>query len=117
MEPKRNSHRYQWVKFLEHWGLTVVVLIVAVSVEVFFFLFDLIGRLRVWCFAVSIALMFSSVGLLLFAKLPVLRSNRFFTFGVKTAPANLARCYRWSWALFLAGVALALGLLFSTSGS
>jgi hypothetical protein len=57
--------------------------------------------------------MLTGAVLLLQAKMPVYRSGRFFTFGIKSVPAHLAGRNRWGWRLFLAGTAVALCLMLS----
>jgi hypothetical protein len=61
--------------------------------------------------ACSIALQIIGATLIAYAKLPLYRSGRFFTFGVKSISAPLTAHYRWGWRVFLLGVTLSLGLL------
>ncbi len=51
--------------------------------------------------------------LIAYAKLPVYRSGRFFTFGLNSVPEHLRGFYRWGWRVFLFGVVLSLCLLLS----
>jgi hypothetical protein len=59
------------------------------------------------------ALLFSGAGLILYAKFPLYRSGRFFTFGIRSIPQGFKGAYRWGWRIFLFGVALSVCLLLS----
>jgi hypothetical protein len=99
--------------FLEHWGMTLTVLIVVIVSQIVMFFFNLSGQPWIYFFLASIVLLISGAGLIVWAKLPVYRSGRLFTFGIKSVPKNLAGCYRWGWRVFLFGVVLSLCLLLS----
>jgi hypothetical protein len=77
------------------------------------FLSQLSGAPWIWFFTASFAFMISGGSLLFYAKLPLYRSGRFFTFGAKSVPQHLAGFYRWGWRVFLFGVVLGLCLLLS----
>lgn len=64
-------------------------------------------------FVTNVVLVFSGAGLILYAKYPVYRSGRFFTFGIGSIPQGLKGFYRWGWRIFLFGVALSLCMLLS----
>ena len=113
MEPRRHSDSYQWLKFLEHYGLLLNVLLIFVVVEVLLFFVSLTGTAWVCFLAGSFALMVAGGALIIYAKLPAYRSGHFFSFGVKSVPEHLARHYRWGWRVFLAGMVLGLCLLVS----
>jgi hypothetical protein len=100
--------------FLEHWGFVVVAVIAILVSQILMFFMRLSGAPWIWFFVASFALMTVGGGLMCYAKLPVYRSGRFFTFGVKSVPEHLAGHYRWGWRLFLFGVVLGLCLLLST---
>ena len=99
--------------FLEHWGFVVVAVIAVLASQVLMFFMRLSGTPWIWFFVASFALMTAGSGLICYAKLPVYRSGRFFTFGVKSVPEHLAGYYRWGWRVFLFGVVLGLCLLLS----
>lgn len=105
------------MKFLEHWGMFLttlaVVLVASISLSILNFFMRLHGPAWVLFLGVSFAFMLSGSALIVWAKPPAYRSGRFFTFGVKSVPGDLARHYKWGWRLFLFGVALSLGLLLS----
>ncbi len=118
MPSANNNDHYQWVKFLEHWGLFLtmlaVVLFASLSLSILSFFKTLHAPAWLLLLGVSFAFILSGAALITWAKLPAYRSGRFFTFGVKSVPGDLARHYKWGWRLFLFGVALSLGLLLST---
>jgi hypothetical protein len=111
MDTHRPSNGLQ--TFLEHWGgvLTAVVSIFASKALMYFT--RLTGAPWIWFFVASFALLIVGGGLIIYAKFPVYRSGRFFTFGVKSVPEHLRAVYRWGWRVFLLGVVLALCLLLS----
>ena len=113
METKGHSDGYQWVKFLEHWGMLLAVLIAVITSQVFLFFMNLSGAPWIYFFIASFVLLFSGAALIVYAKFPVYRSGRFFTFGVKSVPEHLTGYYRWGWRVFLFGVVLSLCLLLS----
>jgi hypothetical protein len=96
--------------FLEHWGILITVLIALVAGK---FITWLSGAPWVWFRAAAFAFMIGGAGLIGYAKLPVYRSGRFLTFGVKSVPQQLRGYYQWGWRVFLFGVVLALFLLLS----
>lgn len=99
--------------FVEHWGLLLTAVIAVLGSQVLLFFTRLSGTPWIWFFVASFALMAAGGGLIVYAKLPVYRSGRFFRFGLKSVPEHLQRFYRWGWRVFLFGVVLALCLLLS----
>lgn len=111
MESRGKDGGYE--TFLEHWGTTLVFLTIAALCTVFDFFLNLSGAPWIRLFIAGLVLLISGAGLILFAKIPVYRSRRFFTFGVKSVPEGMTGYYRWGWRIFLIGVAVSLGLLLS----
>jgi hypothetical protein len=99
--------------FLEHWGLTISMLIIAAGAQFFLFFTNLTGKPWIYFCLAGMAMQVIGAALILYAKFPVYRSGQFFTFGVKSIPEHLARFYRWGWRIFLFGVVLSLCLLLS----
>ena len=99
--------------FLEHWGFLVGALSVFVFTKVLDFFFNLNGELWIYLFAASMGLLITGAGLIFFAKIPVYRSGRFLTFGLKSIPRRLVVFYKWGWRIFLFGAVLSLLLLLS----
>ncbi len=113
MEPKGHGDGYQWAKFLEHWGMRLPALIAFIAVQVLMFFMNLNGTQWIYFFVASLGLQFSGGALIVYAKFPVYRSGRFFTFGARSVPQHLQGYYRWGWEVFLFGAVLGLCLLFS----
>src|SRR5579863_4334370 len=115
METKKNSKGLR--TFFEHWNIAFVAVAVAVvavvASQVLEFFSRLCGTPWICFFVAAFALMIFGGGLIGCAKLPVYRSGRFFTFGVKSVPEHLRRCYHWGWCVFLFGVVLSLCLFLS----
>ncbi|MCX6855069.1 MAG: hypothetical protein NTV80_09205 [Verrucomicrobia bacterium] len=111
MDTHRQSNGLQ--TFLEHWGFLLTAVVAILVSQVFMFFTRLTGAPWVWFFVASFALLIFGGCLIGYAKLPVYRSGRFFTLGVKSVPEDLRAFYRWGWRVFLFGVALSLCLLLS----
>jgi hypothetical protein len=99
--------------FLEHWPLLPVAVIAVLTSQVLMFFTRLSGTPWICFFVASFALMIVGGSLIAYAKFPVYRSGRFFTFGLKSVPEPLKGFYRWGWRVFLFGVVLSLCLLLS----
>lgn len=113
MRSHKTNDSYQWIPFLEHWGMLLTVVAVFLAMQVFLFFVNLTGTAWICFLAGSFTLMLSGATLIVYAKTPAYRSGRFFTFGVKSVPEHLVRHYRWGWRLFLAGMVVGLCLLLS----
>jgi|GEM_PF-2104892 len=112
MERRKNGNG--WETFFEHWGLFLPMTVIGITASMVLpFLGNMSGTRWICFFIASTVLLFLGAGLILYAKFPVNRSGRFFTFGVKSVPEHLAGFYRWGWRLFLVGVGLSLWLLFA----
>lgn len=109
----RQSHSNGWETFHEHWGMVITVLVALVAGRALDFFMGLSGTPWICFFVASVALLVVGAALIGYAKLPVYRSGRFFTFGVKSVPDRLHGLYRWGWRVFLFGVVLSLCLLLS----
>jgi hypothetical protein len=99
--------------FLEHWQFVSFAVVAVVATCVLDFFTELSSTPWICFFAASFALLAFGGSLIGYAKFPVYRSGRFFTFGVKSVPGHLAGYYRWGWRVFLFGVVLSLCLLLS----
>jgi len=104
---------YQWKKFFELWGLFPIVIVAMLFNEVLEYFMNLSGAPWICFFIASFALLMLGAAMIGFAKLPAYRGGRFFTFGIKSVPEQLAGHYKWGWRLFLFGVILSLCLLLS----
>jgi hypothetical protein len=111
MDTHRQSNGLQ--TFLEHWGFLLTAVVAILASQVLMFFTRLTGAPWIWFFVASFALLIVGGCLIGYAKLPVYRSGRFFTFGVKSVPERLRGFYRWGWRAFLFGVVLSLCLLLS----
>ncbi len=111
MDTHRQSNGLQ--TFLEHWGFLLTAVVAILASQVLMFFTRLTGAPWIWFFVASFALLIVGGTLIGYAKFPVYRSGRFFTFGVKSVPEHLRGFYRWGWRVFLFGVVLSLCLLLS----
>jgi hypothetical protein len=99
--------------FLENWGGLLIILIALITSQILMFFINLRGKPWIYFSIAGMVLQVLGAALILYAKLPVYRSGRFFTFGVKSIPKHLAGIYRWGWRVFLFGAILSLCLLLS----
>ncbi|MEI8291031.1 MAG: hypothetical protein WCH99_16320 [Verrucomicrobiota bacterium] len=111
METQKDSRGLR--TFLEHWNFAFVAFFAIVASQVLEFFSRLCGTPWIAFFVAGFALMVLGGGLIVYAKFPVYRSGRFFTFGIKSVPEHLRRVYRRGWSVFLFGVVLSLCLLLS----
>jgi hypothetical protein len=111
MEHRRQSNGLE--TFLEHWGFFVVAVIAFLASQVLIFFMRLSDLPWICFFVAGFAFWILGGGLIGYAKFPVYRSGRFFTFGVKSVPERLVGYYRWGWRVFLFGVVLSLCLFLS----
>ena len=111
MEYRRETNGLR--TFLEHWGVLSAVFTIIAGVAAYSFFISLRGEPWIHFFFLSQSLLILGAGLIVHAKVPIYRRGRFFTFGPKSIPKNLAGWYRWGWRLFLFGVALSLCLFLS----
>ena len=98
---------------LEHWGFLLTVLVSIAVLQLFMFFLNLNGKPWIYFFVASMVILFCGAAMIVYAKIPVYRSGRLFTFGIKSVPEHLVGYYRWGWRVFLFGVALSLCLLLS----
>jgi hypothetical protein len=102
-----------WQTFLEHWVFTLPVLLAVVVGQVLTFFTRLSGVPWLWSYAGALLFGGVSIGLLLYAKLPLYRERRFFTFGTRAIPEQRRPFYRWGYRCAVFSVALLACLLLS----
>jgi hypothetical protein len=111
METRKDSNGLE--TFLQNWWFALMAVFACLTWQVLEFFENLCGIPWI-CFCVAgFALMMCGAGLIGYAKLPVYRSGRFFTFGVTSVPAEMRKFYRWGWGVFLFGVLFSLCLFLS----
>jgi hypothetical protein len=111
METQKDSKG--WQTFFEHWNIAFIAIVAIAVSQVLMFFTRLSGTPWICFFVASFTLMILGGSLIGYAKFPVYRSGRFFTFGVKSVPEHLRGFYRWGWRAFLFGVVLSLCLFLS----
>ena len=111
MDTHRQSNGLQ--TFLEHyWFLVIGVSAVLASLVLSFFS-RLTGTSWIWCYAAALFVATVGVALIFYAKLPLYRQRRFFTFGSGALPESRRGFYRWGYRSAIFAVALLLCLLLS----
>ena len=111
MEHRGHSNGLQ--TFLEHYGFLLTAILAVLCSQVLMFFFNLKGEPWIYFFVASMVLLTCGAALIVYAKMPLYRSRRFFTFGIKSVPKDLISYYRWGWRVFSFGVVLSLCLLLS----
>jgi hypothetical protein len=102
-----------WMTFLEHWWFLVVAVVGFVASQIITFFAKLTGTPWIWCYGVSLVIAAAGVALLFYAKVPLYREGRFFTFGARALPEDRRSFYRWGYRCVAFAIALLLCLLFS----
>lgn len=111
METHKNTNGMKTL--LENWWFVCMAIAVYLTFQVIAFFENLCGIPWIYFFVASFTLMMCGAVLIGYAKLPVYRSGRFFTFGLNSVPVETRRYYRSGWRVFLFGVLLSLCLLLS----
>ena len=101
------------VTFLEHWWFLLVAIIALLTSQLLTFFMGLSGARWIWCYAIGLAAAAVGVSLILYAKIPLYRQRRFFTFGSAVLPESRRSFYRWGYRCVIFAVALLLCLLLS----
>ena len=111
MDYERQSNG--WVTFFEHWWFLVVAPIALLAAKVILFFMRLSGAPWIWCYGIGLVVAAVGVALIFYAKIPLYRQRRFFTFGSRALPENRRPFYRWGYRCVTFAVALLLCLLLS----
>jgi hypothetical protein len=99
--------------FLEHWWFLLVPIIALLTSGLLTFFTRLTGTRWLWSYAIGLAIAAAGVSLIFYAKIPLYRQRRFFTFGSGALPERTRHYYRWGYRCVLFAVALLLCLLLS----
>ncbi len=100
----------QWVAL---WGVIAIAVIGILTSRLISFFVHLTGTRWILCYAMALLVAAFGTSLLVYAKLPLYRQRRFFTFGSKALPENGRSFYRWGYRCLFFAAALLLGLLSS----
>jgi hypothetical protein len=99
--------------FLEHWWFLSIAVIAVLTTLVLNFFTRLSGVPWIWCYVIGLAVAAVGVSLIFYAKLPLYRQRRFFTFGSRALPESRRSFYRWGYRCVLFAAALLLCLFLS----
>jgi hypothetical protein len=111
METQRESNG--WQTFLEHWWFLPIAAAAFASSQFLSFFTRLTGTRWIWCYAIGLVVAGLGAALIFYAKIPLYRQRRFFTFGSSALPENKRAFYRWGYRCVFFAVALLLCLFLS----
>jgi hypothetical protein len=100
----------QWIGV---WGLLIIAVVGIVTTCVLDFFMRLTGMPWICCYFIGIGVAAVGVSLIFYAKLPLYRERRFFTFGPGALPEQRRPFYRWGYTCALLGALLLACLLLS----
>ena len=99
--------------FLEHWSVFLMIGVAFLASQVLDFFTELTGGPWILCYTFSLVIAGVGVALIFYAKLPLYRQSRFFTFGTRALSEDRRPFYRWGYRCAVFAVALLLFLLLS----
>jgi hypothetical protein len=100
----------QWVGV---WGLLIVAFVAIITTWVLDFFTQLTGVPWICSYLIALSVAASGAGLIFYAKLPLYRERRFFTFGSRALPEQRRPFYRWGYRCAALGILLLACLLLS----
>jgi hypothetical protein len=115
----QNRKHKEWIwpppdQWLTVWGGFVVLIAMVLTSQLFSFFSRLTGTPWIWCYFTGLVVAALGVSLLFYAKLPLYRQRRFFTFGSRALPEERRPFYRWGYRCVIIGAALLACLLLSS---
>ena len=112
----RGSNDWLWPppdQWLAVWGLLVLVGLTFLGNKVLFFFMGLTSGTWLWFYALTLSVATLGAALIFYAKLPLYRRRRFFTFGIRVLPEERQPFYRWGYRFAILGIAVLACLLLS----
>src|ERR1035437_6958326 len=100
----------QWIGV---WGLLTIAAVGIVTTWVLNFFTRLTGMPWICCYFIGTGVAALGASLIFYAKLPLYRQRRFFTFGPKALPKQRRPFYRWGYTCAFLGALLLACLLLS----
>lgn len=79
------------------WGMVVIAITGIIAVQLVSWFHTLTPAAWIRCYGAAVLFGAVGVGLLFYAKLPLYRERRFFTFGARALPEERRVFYRWSY--------------------
>lgn len=113
---QRNRNQWMWPppdQWVGVWGLPVIALIAIGSSLILNFFARLTGLPWLCSYFIGLAIALCGASLIFYAKLPLYRMRRFFTFGSHALPEQRRPFYRWGYCCAILGILLLVCLLLS----
>ena len=112
----RDSKEWIWPpadQWITTWGMLVISIVGILTSQILLFFSRLTGTRWIWCYVIALAISAFGASLIFYAKLPLYRQRRFFTFGSRALSEQRRPFYRWGYRCIAFAVALLLCLLLS----
>ena len=114
----QNRKRNEWIwppadQWIAVWGLWIIAIIAIVTTQLLTFFSSFTGTRWIWCYVGALIIGGVGASLIFFAKLPLYRERRFFTFGSRALPEQRRPFYRWGYCCVAFAIALLVCLLLS----
>jgi hypothetical protein len=93
----------QWIGV---WGPMAVAVAGIITTWAFNFFTRITGLPWIYCYLIGIGVAALGAGLIFYAKLPLYRERRFFTFGPRALPEQRRPFYRWGYPCAVFGALL-----------
>jgi hypothetical protein len=114
----QNRKHNEWIwppadQWIAVWGFWVIAIIAILASQLLSFFSGLTGMRWIWCYIIALVIAAVGASVIFYAKLPLYRQHRFFTFGSRALPESRRRFYRWGYRCVAFAVALLLCLQLS----
>jgi hypothetical protein len=114
----QNRKRNEWIwppadQWITVWGFWVMAIIAILIGQLLSFVSALTSARWVSCYVIALVVAGVGVSLIFFAKLPLYRERRFFTFGSRALPEQRRPFYHWGYRCAAFAIALLVCLLSS----
>jgi hypothetical protein len=111
---QRKNNEWIWPpadQWLTIWGPWMTIMVAILSGRLLFYFLRLTGARWIAFYVIALAMASVGAALIFYAKLPLYRQRRFFTFGSRVLPEQRRPFYRWGYRCVAIAVVLLACLL------
>ena len=101
------ANRWLWPP-IDQWIPFIIPFIAIATIQLLDFFTGLSATGWRWWYAISLAVSIFGASLILYAKIPLYRQRRFFTFGSRALPESSRAFYRWGYRFVATGTVVLL---------